>query len=137
MPWAASAGRRAAADAYVTFTSPIQIPLMSARDAWQWELVESPVGRAALLPVTLPIQLLKHTGLTALHLLDLVAFPLHLFDEEEAPQVYDRDQFPMVMVQDSGEEIGDLALWGVAIPGGTAVIYYMVTVLVPALFSLF
>jgi hypothetical protein len=136
-PGADSGLARVEADAFVVFTSPVQVPAMAGRDAY--EMVDGPWLSVLSLPVTFPLQFLRHTGLTALHLLDLTAAPLHFLSDAGEPEIYRRDVFPMVVDEDApvAREAGEMALWGAAMWGGIAVSYWLIVDFVPALFSLF
>ena len=81
-----SAGQRIGQDAFVVFTSPIQIPAMSARDAIR-NFPE--IGTSAtLFPVTFPLYLFEHTALSLAHLGDLLIFPAHFFSERDSLRIY-------------------------------------------------
>ena len=92
-PKASSAGRRIGTDAWVTFTSPVQLPAMSFRDAANYDT--KPVYRVLLFPLTFPIYLVEHAVLTTVHAVDLVISPIHFFNDWEPLRVYQADTFPM------------------------------------------
>lgn len=133
---APSAGRRASADLFVVLTSPVQIPVMAARDAAT--SFENPWVSAGVFPASFVWHTLRHTGLLALYSLDLVATPLHLFNDLEAPRIYRHYEFPMSIPEDApvAEEAADMALWGIGMVGGTAVSVWFFGYYVPGLFML-
>lgn len=90
---AGSAGRRIAEDSFVFFTSPVQIPVMSARDA---ALFDENVGISIVaFPVIFPFYMLEHTILSVVHGLDLLAFPAHFFHDSESLGIYRPYAFPL------------------------------------------
>jgi len=92
-PRVQTAGPRIGRDAYVTFTSPVNVPWMSARDAI--EIFPEKGASILAFPLTFPLYLVEHTLLTAVHAVDLAIFPVHFFNEWEPLDIYDTDDFPM------------------------------------------
>lgn len=118
---APSAGRRLLADLFVVGTSPVQLPAMAARDAAAGDA--GPWEKTLLFPVRFVGGLVRHGALTGLHALDVVATPLHLFDEDEAPRIYTVYRLPMPMAEDAavGEEAGQILLLSAGTVGGAVI----------------
>jgi hypothetical protein len=116
-------------------TSPLQIPVMAGRDAAL--LWDSPWLSAATFPLAWPTLMLAHSGLVALHVLDLASAPLHLLNDLEAPQIYTVYEFPMRLEPDAplGEEALEMVLWSAGMLGGSAISYWFYVHYVPGLFS--
>ena len=135
---AADAGRRALVDGYVAITAPIQVPAMAGRDAWNACSGEDGASKAWL-PVFFVGYALQHAGLSALHLIDLAASPIHLVVGNPPPRIYVPYELPMPRYEDAslGKETGELALYGVAGVGGAIVAWYFATIYLPHIFRWF
>lgn len=137
-PDAGATGRRVLVDGFVTLTSPVQAPAMAGRDAWD-DCGGGPAAKRLLLPVYFVGRLCQHTGLCALHTVDLVAAPIHLFVGNGPPKIYVPYELPMRWQPDAkvGSEAGQLALYGVAGIGGAVIAWWFATIYVPHLFHWF
>ncbi len=127
-PWS-----RAGVDLFVVASSPIQVPVMAARDGWSVSASSS----RALFPLCFVVELVKHGGLTLLHAVDFVATPLHLVRDADPVQIYVTESFPMQTRERDQvvEESKEAALFGAAFLGGLGVAYYFFAVYVPGLFE--
>ena len=132
----ATAWERVKVDAFVLGTAPLQVPVMAVRDA---ATVSDQIWvDVVAFPVTLPAFLVWHSTLGALHGLDLTATPLHLFNDLQAPQIYEPYQLPMGYVEDADipGEVGEILLWGAGMWGGAAGAYYFSTEYLPRALTL-
>lgn len=114
-PRVRTAGARIGRDAYVVGTSPVQLPAMSARDAWN--IFPEPGASAAAFPLTFPLYLVEHSVLTVIHAVDLAIFPVHFFNEWEPLGIYDTKDFPMKLTKEAHEafQVGSGATAAVAL----------------------
>lgn len=132
-----AAAERLKVDAFVTFTSPIQIPWVAAREAWAACDGEHGSSRL-LLPVYFVGYFVTETGLSALHAIDLAASPIHLIAGNGPPGIYRGCEFPLRREKYLiSRETGELALYGVAGVGGAAITYWFVTAYIPNIFDTF
>lgn len=124
-------------DGYVTLTSPIEVPAMAGRDAWNAIADGGPMAKLAL-PFVFVGYVGLHTGICALHTLDLVATPIHMIVGNGRPKVYEPYELPMPFVKDApiGQEAGELALYGVGTTGGLLVAYWYFFIHAPGFFQI-
>jgi hypothetical protein len=133
----AATSERLGQDLFVVATSPLQLPWVAARDAWQWTTA-TPDRSPAWLPVAFVGNAMVHAGLAALHALDLVAAPIHLVAGNGPAEVYAGFDLPHVdAAAPLGPAAGELALWGAAGVGGAAIAWWFGSHYVPGLFELF
>lgn len=137
-PGAADAGRRFLVDGFVTLTSPVQVPAMAARDAWN-SCTDDNEKSTFWLPAYFVGYTLYHTGLCALHTLDFAAAPIHLVVGNGPPRIYEPYALPMPRAADSnlGHEVGELALYDAAGIGGVVIAWWFGSTYVPHLFHWF
>ncbi len=87
------AGQRIGQDAFVVFTSPVQIPVMAFRDAI-YNFSDTATS-TTLFPLTFPLYVLEHSALTIAHLGDLLIFPGHFFSDRDSLRVYRGINLPL------------------------------------------
>ncbi len=132
-PGAAAAGERAKVDAFVTFTSPVQIPWVAGREAWEACDGEGKASKL-LLPACFVGYFAAHTCYAVLHAADLVATPIHLVAGNGPAGIYRGCEFPLVREAPlASRQTGELALYGAAGIGGVLIAYWFTTYYVPAL----
>jgi hypothetical protein len=134
-PGAGDAGRRVLVDGFVVLTSPVQVPAMAARDAWDDCGSDHP-ALLLLLPVFFVGRTVEHAVLAAMHGVDLVAAPIHACVGNGPPRIYEPYQLPMPWCTDSdlGHETGELALYDAAGVGGAVIAWWFATIYIPHLF---
>lgn len=132
-PGTAAAGQRAKVDAFVALTSPVQVPWVAGREAW--EACDGEGGASKLLlPFCFVGYLVAHTGIAVLHAADLVVTPIHLVAGNGPPGIYRGCEFPLVRETSlASRKTGELALYGAAGIGGVFIAYWFTTYYVPAL----
>ncbi|MBM4015395.1 MAG: hypothetical protein FJ293_10595 [Planctomycetes bacterium] len=132
----AATGERVGQDLFVVATSPLQVPWVAARDAWEW--TAAPERSRAWLPLAFLGGVVVHGGLAALHALDVVAAPIHLVAGNGKAQVYAGFDLPHVDAPAPlGPAAGELALWGAAGAGGAVIAWWFGASYVPNLFAVF
>ena len=132
-PGVAAAGDRFVVDGFVTFTSPLQVPWVAGREAWDACDGEEKASKL-LLPAYFVGYLVAETGLATLHAIDLAATPIHLVAGNGPPGIYRRCEFPLERQAPlASRATGELALYGIAGVGGVVIAYWFGTVYVPAL----
>ena len=132
----AATGERLGQDLFVVATSPLQVPCVAARDAWEW--TAEPDRSRAWLPIAFVGAVAVHGGLAALHALDVVAAPIHLVAGNGKADVYAGFDLPHVDAPAAlGPAAGELALWGAAGVGGAAIAWWFGSSYVPHLFEVF
>lgn len=122
----APAGRRMAQDAFVVATSPVQIPVMAARDAAR--NYDDPVISTVMFPLTFTLFAVEHTFLTVAHAGDLLIFPAHFLSERESLDIYRDIGLPLERGLNAGlfsEGVGTTLVFAVAIAG--PVFYWIAT----------
>jgi len=137
-PGAADAGERVLVDGFVALTSPVQVPVMAARDAWN-DCGSEHAAMMLLLPVFFVGRACEHVGLAAMHAVDLVAAPIHVCVGNGPPKIYVPYELPMAWYPDAklGSEAGELALYDAAGVGGLVIAWWFTTIYVPHLFHWF
>lgn len=135
-PAPGASARRLGHDLFVVASSPLQVPLVAARDAWEWS--GAPERSRAWLPVAFVGGVLVHGGLAVLHLADVAATPIHFVAGNGPAPTYDGFALPH---RDAPEPLapaaGELALYGVAGVGGAAIAWWFGGTYVPHLFRFF
>jgi len=132
-PGAAAAGERAKIDAFVAVTSPIQVPWVAGREAWDACDGEGKSSKL-LLPAYFVGYLLAHTGLAVAHTADLVVTPIHLIAGNGPAGVYRGCEFPLERQAPlASRATGELALYGAASVSSVLIAYWFTTYYVPAL----
>jgi len=132
-PGAAAAGQRAKVDAFVAVTSPVQVPWVAGREAWEACDGEGKSSKL-LLPAYFVGFFVAHTGLAVAHTFDLVVTPIHLVAGNGPAGIYRGCEFPLERQAPlASRATGELALYGAAGVGGVLIAYWFTTYYVPAL----
>lgn len=135
-PAPAASCERLGQDLFVVATSPLQVPWIAARDAWEWS--GRPDHSRGWLPVAFVGGVLLQTGLMALHAVDVAATPLHFVAGNGPAAVFDGCALPLERTAEPlGPAAGELALWGAAGVGGVVVGWWFGHTYVPHLFARF
>ena len=115
--------RRMGQDAFVFLTSPVQIPLMSLRDAAQFSPDKGVT--AAMYPINFPLYLVEHSLYALLHFFDLLFAPYHFYEDSEPIGLYDTTEFPMKTLKSRREVMESGVLMVTFLLGGIALSVFL------------
>jgi hypothetical protein len=90
--------KRAGKDLAVIGTCPLTIPLNGVRDSLDWGPDTSTATPIVLLPLNLPLHMIKHFGYTIVHVVDVIVAPIYLL--ASIPKGYDLEPIDLYSLTD-------------------------------------